>query len=290
MLRKKFRVSIFEIVNILLLLTLSCLILIPFWHVFVLSLSSPESSFAAIHFWPQFFTLKNYKEVLFNKYIYWGFYNSIFRTVVGTLASVFVTVCAAYPLSKKYFPNRTLWTMLIVFTMFFSAGLIPTYLWNKTLGLINNRLVLILPGLVSAYNLVIARNFFASIPESVEESARIDGANDAVVFFRIVAPMSKAIIATLMLWIAVGHWNAWFDSMLYLKESKMQVVQVVMRRIVMEGEIATLELNDPTFAAAANPETLKAATIMITTFPILCVYPFVQKYFVKGVNIGSLKG
>ncbi|MDO4327184.1 MAG: carbohydrate ABC transporter permease [bacterium] len=287
---KKRKISVFEEFNLLLLGGFCLLVLLPFLHVVSLSFSSPESSFAQIRFIPEKFTLQNYVQVFKNKYIYSGFANSIFRTVVGTFLSVLATVCAAYPLSKTYFPHKTFWTLFIVFTMFFSAGLIPTYLWNKQLGLMDNKLVLILPGLISAYNVVIARNFFMGIPESLEESAKIDGANDILIFFQIVAPISKAIIATLALWIAVGHWNAWFDSTLYIRDAGDQVLQVVMRRIVLEGQIAAMELDDPNLASAANPETIKAATIMVTTLPILCVYPFVQKHFVKGVVVGSVKG
>lgn len=287
---KKKKLSVFEIFNLFLLWGFCLLVLLPFLHVVSLSFSSPESSFAQIRFWPEKFTWQNYIQVFRNKYIYSGFANTIFRTVTGTILSVLATICAAYPLSKPYLPHKLFWTMFVVFTMFFSAGLIPSYLWNKQLGLMDNKLVLILPGLISAYNVVIARNFFMGIPESLEESARIDGANDITVFFHIVVPISKAIIATLALWIAVGHWNAWFDSMLYIRDAGDQVLQVVMRRIVLEGQIAAMELNDPTLASAANPETIKAATIMVTTLPILCVYPFAQKHFVKGVVVGSVKG
>ena len=287
---KKKKLSVFEIFNLFLLWGFCLLVLLPFLHVVSLSFSSPESSFAQIRFWPEKFTWQNYIQVFRNKYIYSGFANTIFRTVTGTILSVLATICAAYPLSKPYLPHKLFWTMFVVFTMFFSAGLIPSYLWNKQLGLMDKKLVLILPGLISAYNVVIAMNFFMGIPESLEESARIDGANDIKVFFYIVVPISKAIIATLALWIAVGHWNAWFDSMLYIRDAGDQVLQVVMRRIVLEGQIAAMELNDPTLASAANPETIKAATIMVTTLPILCVYPFVQKHFVKGVVVGSVKG
>ncbi len=287
---KRRKISSFEIINITILIAFCLLVLLPFLHVVSLSFSAPESSFVEIRFWPEVFTLKNYRQVLRNRDIYTGFMNSIFRTVVGTALSVLATVCAAYPLSKRNMPHKNFWTIMVVFTMFFNAGLIPTYLWNKQLGLMDNKLVLILPGLISAYNVVIARNFFMGIPDSLEESAKIDGANDIVIFFRIVAPMSKAIIATLALWIAVGHWNAWFDSMLYIRDASNQVLQVVMRRIVLEGQIASLEIDDPLLASTANPETIKAATIMVTTIPILCVYPFVQKYFVKGVIVGSVKG
>lgn len=288
-LRKK-KVSLFNILNNFFMFLIVIMMILPFMYVISLAFSSPESSFAVIRFFPEKFTMLNITQVLKNEYIIYGFYNSIFRTVVGTFLSVLFTILAAYPLSKKYFPNRTFWTTFIVFTMFFSAGLIPNYLWIKELGLYSSKFSLILPGLISAYNVVIARNFFMGLPESIEEAARIDGANDMRILWRIVLPMSTPIIATLAIWIAVGHWNNWFDSMLYLPKAKDQVLQVVLRRIVLEGTIAAAELNNPDLASNANPETIKAATTLVTVLPILLVYPFLQKYFVKGVIVGSLKG
>ncbi|WP_366926001.1 carbohydrate ABC transporter permease [uncultured Paenibacillus sp.] len=199
----------------------------------------------------------------------------------------------AYPLSKKYLPHRNLFTAFIVFTMFFSGGLIPNYLLIKELGLLDSRWSLILPGLIAAFTMIIVRNYFMSLPEEVEESARIDGANDMRILFSIVLPMSMPIIATISLWYAVAHWNAWFDSLLYISDPNKAVLGNVLRKIVIEGS-SQFQQFDQGFnqngQTAVTPDIIKAATIMVATVPIICVYPFVQKYFVKGVIVGSLKG
>jgi len=200
-------------------------------------------------------------------------------------------VLTAYPLSKKHFPHRGFWTGFIVFTMFFSGGLIPTYMVVKGLGLLNTVWALILPGLVPAYNMIIVRNYFMSISPSLEESAKLDGANDFTILLRIILPVSMPIIATVTLWTIVGHWNSWFDSMIYSQNARKQVLQVVLRRIVLEGSNEVVNMNaGMDDMSSVSPDNIKAATIMVATFPILMVYPFIQKYFVKGIMVGSLKG
>lgn len=280
----------FGIFNYLIMILLCISTVFPFLHILSQSLCSQNVPLTRLYIIPPEITFQNFEEVLKNEYIASGFINTIYRTAVGTVLALIFTILGAYPLSKKYFPHRSFWTGLIVFTMFFSAGLVPNYLWLKQLGLRDSRWVLILPHLATAYNIVIARNFFMALPESVEESARIDGASDWFILYKIVIPMSMPIVATLFLWIAVFHWNSWFDSMLYLSDSKAQVLQVVMRRIVLEGTMAVNDLNDPNSQSYASPETLKSATIIVTTAPILFVYPFIQKHFVKGVMVGSIKG
>lgn len=195
----------------------------------------------------------------------------------------------AYVLSKKKLPNRNFWTTVVLIPMFFSGGMIPSYLWMVNLHLIDNRLVLILPGLISSYNLIIMRNFFMSVPEGLEESAMIDGAGSIRIFFSIVLPISKAVLATVALWVMVGHWNAWFDATIYIRDANKLPLQVVLRRILMEGTQQMMDMNS-TDTNHVTPDTLKAATTFVCMLPIMCVYPFVQKYFVKGVIIGSLKG
>ena len=193
----------------------------------------------------------------------------------------------AYPLSRKYLPHRNFYTMFIVVTMFFGGGLIPSYLLIKSLGLIDSRWVLIIPGLISTFSLLILRNFFMGIPEELEDSAKIDGANDMRILFGIIIPLSKPVLATLALWAAVSHWNAWFDALLYLQDQSKVVLQLFLRRLVISAE------GDPMLQANPQqeaPETLKAAVIMFTALPILVVYPFLQRYFVKGILVGSLKG
>ena len=201
-----------------------------------------------------------------------------------------LTSLGAYALSKPCFPHRIFWTFFVIFTMYFNAGLIPHYLWRNQIHLMNNRLVLILPVLVSAYNLIIMRNFFQQVPKEMEEAAFIDGASDFQTFRLVVLPTSLPIIATIALWVAVYHWNAWFDCMVYMKDTSKMVVQVVLQRIISDGTASMTRDQQQYSDFVPKPETLKAACVYVTTLPILCIYPFVQKYFVKGIYIGSLKG
>jgi len=281
----------FDWVNMLFMTAICVVTLFPFLHMLSLSFSTGNVSLTQIRIIPEEWTLSNYKKVLTNEYVIGGFLNTLLRTVSGTILSLLVTIFAAYPLSKRYFPNRTFWTLFIVFTMFFSGGLIPSYLLVKNLGLMNTTWALILPGLISTFSMIIARNYFMSLPDSLEESAKIDGANDLFILYKIIVPISMPIIATLTLWTAVAHWNAWFDSMIYMTDSKNHVLQIVMRRIVLEGTQDMLDVNTLDDAnSVVNPETIKAATVMVTIIPIILFYPFLQKYFVKGVLVGSLKG
>ncbi|MFC7750715.1 carbohydrate ABC transporter permease [Paenibacillus thermoaerophilus] len=264
----------------------------PFINILSISFSTPAAANAyGLKFIPKEFTLEAYRAVFDNKVIWTGYYNTIIRTGVGTALNVLFTVLCAYPLSKRYLPNRNLYTSLIVFTMFFSGGLIPTYLLIKSLGLLDNRLVLILPGLIAAFSMIIVRNYFMSLPEEIEESAKIDGANDVRILFSIVLPVSLPIIATIALWYAVAHWNAWFDALLYISDPNKTVLQTVLYKIIIQGspQFQQFETFDPS-VQSVTPDIIKAATVMVATVPILCVYPFIQKYFVKGVMIGSLKG
>ncbi len=284
------KIKISDMVIYLFLALFSLTILFPFWNLFVKSISAADAGIVdALQMWPKKISSFNYKYVLTNRYIWSGYRETILRASVGTVLSVTVTAMGAYALSKKNLPNRNLWTTVVLIPMFFSGGMIPSYLWMVDLHLINNRLALILPGLVSSYNLIIMRNFFMAIPDSLEESAKIDGAGSIRIFFSIVIPISKAVLATVGLWVLVGHWNAWFDAMIYMRDADKLPLQVVLRRILLEGTQQMMDLNS-TDTNHITPDTLKAATTFVCMLPIMCVYPFVQKYFVKGVIIGSLKG
>ena len=174
--------------------------------------------------------------------------------------------------------------------MLFSGGMVPDYLLIRDLDLINSIWSLILPGAISAYNITIMRNYLMSLPDSLEESAYIDGANDIVILYKIIVPLSLPILATIALWTAVGHWNAWFDAMIYIQDTDKQVLAITLRRIVLQGSNSVVTMSGEEMSTQTTSDTIKAATIMVATVPILCVYPFIQKYFVKGVMVGSLKG
>lgn len=219
-----------------------------------------------------------------------SYMTTIARTLVGTTLNIVVTTLLAYPLSKKYYPPRRALTGMIVFTMWFSGGLIPSFLLNKSLGLINNFWVYILPSMVNAFNLIIMRNFFMQIPDSLEESAKLDGANDLHIFFRIYLPLSTASIATITLFYAVYHWNMWFDSMLYMNRKEMWTMQYTLRQLIDSATVADIATVGSAMDNIPPAETVRMSTIVIATVPILCVYPFLQKYFVKGMLVGSVKG
>ncbi|MBO9610940.1 MAG: carbohydrate ABC transporter permease [Paenibacillaceae bacterium] len=274
-------------------LVLMCVsMLYPFLQTLAISFSTPKEAMRyGMHLFPREATLDAYLQTFKSHGIWTGFGNTVFRTVVGTLLSLAMMTLGAYPLSKKYLPDRTLYTMLIVFTMFFSGGLIPTYLLIKSVGLMDSRLVYIVPVLINTFWMLILRNFFMNIPEELEDSAKIDGANDIRILVSLVVPLSKPILATLALWSAVDHWNRWFDALLYIQDSSKIVAQIFLRRLVVDNMDQELrQLMDNAAGQTVLPETVKAAVLMVTTAPILFIYPFLQKYFVKGIYVGSLKG
>jgi putative aldouronate transport system permease protein len=284
---------VFDRLNEILLGVLVFSMFYPFWYLFAVSIADAQRvALSRVYLWPSALSLESYKNVLGSKYIYYSFAWTILRTVGGTLTALLLGYNMAYVLSKKYYPNRGFWTALLVFTMFFSGGIIPEYLLIKDLGMIDSIWSLVLPGAISAYNIVIMRNYLMTLPDSLEESAKLDGANDILILYRIILPLSMPILATVGLWTAVAHWNAWFDAMIYIRSTEKQALQLILRRVVLMGDASIVPLSGEQVSSnlQMNTETIKAATVMVATIPILLVYPFIQKYFVKGVMVGSLKG
>jgi putative aldouronate transport system permease protein len=283
--------KVFGVFNMFLLGMVALLCLYPFIYTLTISLSTAtEASRDGFHFYPKEISLTSYKVVLSNPDIVTGFMNSVVRTVLGTVLTLMATCVAAYPLSRREMPHRSLITFIIVFTMLFGGGVVPGYLLIKKLGLINTVWVLVVPGMLSAFNIIIVKNFFQSLPESLVESARIDGAGEWRILFQVFIPLSKPVLATVALWSAVAHWNAWFDAMLYITDDRKQVLQTFLQRIVIESGTKMMELGiNDTAVISFTAETIKAATIIVTILPIICVYPFVQKYFVKGIMLGGVK-
>lgn len=287
--------KIFNVVNYAILILLGLSTLYPFLYTLTISLSTTKAVNAGgYHLLPTWgeITWEPYILVFKNKEIWESYGWTIWRTVFGTTAAVICTCFYGYALSRPNLIWKKFFTMVIMFAMLFHAGQIPAFLNIKSLGLLNNPLVYILPGLVAPYNIIVSKSFFVGIPEALNESAKIDGAGEFRTFFQIIVPLSKPIVMTLALWIAVGHWNAWFDSMLYMTEGKYVVVQQYIQRIVNEN--ATGQLTD--LAAGNNDaseltaENLKSASIMVTVVPILMFYPFIQRFFIKGVTLGAVKG
>ncbi len=235
--------KIFTVFNYIFLGLLAFTTVYPFIYTISISLSTTaEALRGGFHLYPKEISFLSYKMVLSNKDVFIGYGNTIYRTVLGTFLVILMTSMFAYPLSRKYMPDRKLYTFMVLFTMLFAGGLIPTYLLIKKLNLIDNRLVYVLPGMISAFNVIIVRSFFQSLPESLQESAKLDGANEFQILFQIIMPLSKPVLATVALWSAVGHWNAWFDSMLYMTSSSKQVLQTFLQRIVLESNVELIKL------------------------------------------------
>ena len=288
------KLNLFDVMNYILMFMFAFSIVYPFWNMLMKSFSTPsEASKVGFNMFPREFTLASYRAVFLGSDIAIGYFNTILRTVFGTSISLLVTLSAAFALSKKDLPYRDVITFFFLFTMFFSGGLIPSYILMKWLNLIDNRLALIVPGMFNVFNMVIIRNYMQSIDKSLEESASIDGANHIYILFKIIVLVSKPILATIALWTIVGHWNAWFDAMIYINSNNKQVLQIFLRKILIQYD--NLEVTKFLQASRQNvsdftPESLKAAFMYITITPILLTYPLLQKYFVKGIMIGSLKG
>lgn len=263
----------------------------PLIYVVSASFSDPEALLAGeVVLFPKGFNLNAYKYIFKDKNIMTGYANTIFYSVVGTLYNMFLTICAAYPLSRKDLKGRNFLTAMITFTMFFSGGLIPTYLNLRDLGLLNNRLVMIVPAAISVTNFIIMRNYFTySVPNELVESAYMEGASQLQILRKIVLPLSKSILSVLTIYYMAGHWNAYFSAMIYLSEDEMMPLQVFLRRILILGSMDGMG-SGSTMTDSLIYESLKYGVIVVSTIPMLLAYLVVQKSFKKGMMMGSLKG
>lgn len=284
--------KIFYAINYLVLTLVGLSCVLPLVHVFALSLSDRHAiASGAVAFWPVNLDPSGYTALLRETPVVPAFVNSVVITVVGTVLNMAFTVLAAYPLSKRYFIGRRAYSFAIIFTMIFSAGLIPNYLLAKALGLVNNYGALWLPGLVSVWNLMVLRSFFESLPEELEEAARIDGCSEWRLIMQIVLPLSVPVLAALSLFYGVGHWNAFMNVLIFINDSdKYNLAVMVQQMIQNQSLLQEIGVHDPGLANSITPEGVKAAGVVVMTLPMLIVYPFLQKYFVKGVMIGAVKG
>lgn len=265
----------------------------PILYVLALSFSSREAVLNnEVYIIPVGFNFDNYKLVLKHEFLPKAFLNSVFYTVFGTLYSMILTILGAYALSRKNYFGRDFIMFLIAFTMMFGGGMIPSYMLIKNLGLLNTRLALIIPFAVSQYNLIVMRTYMQQIPSAIEESAKLDGANDFVILFRIFVPMSKPVIATITLFYAAGQWNDFFSGLIYLDDKNKFPLQLVIRDLLITQNDTTLNqgLAAQQGMPSLTPGGFRAAIVVVTVLPLLVVYPFIQKYFVKGVMLGSIKG
>ncbi|MFK7697667.1 carbohydrate ABC transporter permease [Paenibacillus sp. HJGM_3] len=282
----------FDVFNVVLLTGLSLLTLYPFLYVLFASLSDPTwvVTVRGMIWYPKDITFAAYKLVFDNPSILTGYLNTLIYVVVGTTVNILMTSLGAYALSRPSVMWKNHIMFMIVFTMFFNGGLIPTYLLVSKLGMLDSRLALIIPAAMSAFNLIIMRTAFQGIPVSLEESAKLDGANDFTVLFRIILPLSMPVVAVMILFYGVGHWNGWFNALIYLRTRELYPLQLILREILITNSTDSMMTGVGGGDKMPIGETIKYATIIVATLPILCLYPFLQKYFVKGVMIGAIKG
>lgn len=287
--------KVFFTINYIFLSFCFLIVIIPLINVISSSLSSPAALISGkVFILPVEPSLFAYKKIVTNPDLINGYLNSLFYTIVGTVVNIILTIMAAYPLSRKDFYGRNVITGMFVFTMLFNGGMIPNYLLVKNLNLYDTRWALIIPGALSVWNVMIARNFFqTTIPNELIEAAEIDGASDIKVIFSVILPLSAPIIAVLSLFYAVGHWNSYFGGFLYLKSKNLFPLQVVLRNILLNAQIIETMADIPSqeqLNMMSIVEVLKYAIIVFASLPVILLYPIVQKHFVKGVMVGSLKG
>lgn len=285
--------KVFDFFNYLFMVIIIIIMLYPFLHVVAISLSDPKMiTRGEVSWYPRGFNIEGYKLILSSSQLWVAYKNTIIYAGLGTFFTLFFTSLMAYPLSIKDFVGRKFLTIYLTITMFFSGGMIPTYLLIRKLNMINTIWVMVIPGCVSAYNVIVFRTFFQGISSELRESAYLDGANDIVILFVIILPLSKALLATFGLFSIVGHWNSWFSALIYLNEESKYPIQMILRKILFvstaseASDMAAMRIAQK----AVHSKNIQMATIIVTIAPILCIYPFIQKHFAKGVMIGSLKG
>lgn len=283
---------VFDFFNYLFMILLIIVTLYPCYYVLVASVSDPVKVYATngMLLFPKGFSLASYLEVIKSDQIWLGYRNTLFYVVAGGFLSVFLTVTAAFGLTRKGLPGKNLIMFLIMFTMYFSGGLIPSFLVVKSMGLLDSPLVMIIVNAVASYNLIITISYFRNMPYELEEAAKIDGAGDYSVLFKIMMPLAKPIIAVITLYYMVAIWNNFMTALIYINNRNYFPLQMILREILIQNDTASVSATGISGDAQAYAENLKYAIIVVSTIPILCVYPFIQKYFVKGVMIGAVKG
>ncbi|MDR0457039.1 MAG: carbohydrate ABC transporter permease [Treponema sp.] len=289
----------FNLINTAVMLLIMFITLYPFWNTIAVSFNAAaDTTRGGITFRPRVFTLQNYRAVFTSGTIYHAFFVSVARTVIQTVTGVFFTSMLAYALSRRDYVFRKAFTLILVLSMYINAGLIPNYFLIRSLGMINTFWVYIVPGMISAFNFIVIRTYMINLPESIIESARIDGCGDFVIFTRIILPLCLPVLATIALFIAVGSWNAWFDTMIYnsgranlhtLQYKLMEYLQSSQTQAKSAAAIGSMGMAQNLASSMVTPVSIRAAITVVAALPILVVYPFLQRYFVTGINVGSVK-
>lgn len=282
---------VIDVVKVLFLAFAVIICLYPFWNIFIISINDATDAMrGGLYFLPRKLSFASYADILGRSTFRHSIIVTVARTLIGTPTAVLVTTALAYVLSRKELMGRKGITLLFITTMYFGGGMVPYYMVLKSLGLLNNFLVFIIPSLLSVYNMILVRNYIDGIPEAIFESAHIDGANDLVIFFKMVLPLSKPIIMTIALFVAIGHWNSWFDAYLYTNSQNLKTMQSILVEILNQYQTTEAGNSAATrMQQALTPDSIRMAATMVTTIPIIMIYPFIQKYFVKGIMLGSVK-
>jgi putative aldouronate transport system permease protein len=267
----------------------------PFWNIFIISLNSAEDTLRGnLYLWPRDFSLASYQQILSDSEIWLAIKVTVLRTVIGTPLAVVVISMLAFSLSKRELVGNRFWSLYFVFTMYFGGGLIPYYMVLKSLHLIDSFMVFILPSMMNVFYMIIVRTFMQQLPQELDESAKIDGANYLQIFFKIILPLTTPVLATIGMFTAIMHWNSWFDSYVFTYNPDLKTLQAVLVKILNQYQTSAMvgdaqQAADATKRLAVSPDTIRMAATMVATLPIIMVYPFLQKYFVKGMTLGAVK-
>ena len=286
---------ILDIFKVVFLALVAIVTVYPFWNIFVVSINDATDAVrGGIYFWPRVFSLASYNEILGRSSFQHSILVTLARTLIGTPLAVMCTAMLAYPLARKDLVGYKFWSLLFVFTMYFGGGQVPYYMVLKNLGLLDNFWVFILPNVMSVYNMILIRSYIESMPSSLFEAVRIDGGNDLVIFFKIILPLAKPILMTVALFVAITQWNSWFDAYLYTSSQDLKPMQSILVEILNQYQTGASTSQQmaagKTGAATVTPDSIRMAATMVATLPIIMVYPFIQKYFVKGIMLGAVKG
>lgn len=285
---------VLDIVKVVFLAFVVVVTVYPFWNIFIISINDATDAIrGGLYFLPRKLSLSSYAEILGRSTFLASIKVSVGRTLIGTPIAVLVTAMLAYPLSRKDLVGRKFWNLLFVFTMYFGGGLVPYYMVLKGIHMLNTFWVFIFPMMMSVYNMILIRSYIESMPDSLFEAAKIDGANDLVVFVKMVIPLSKPILMTVALFVAISQWNSWFDAYLYTSDQALKPMQSILVEILNQyqtGASTSQAMSNAKAGVTVTPDSIRMAATMVATLPIIMVYPFVQKYFVKGIMLGAVKG
>ena len=285
---------VLDIVKVVFLAFVVVVTVYPFWNIFIISINDATDAIrGGLYFLPRKLSLSSYAEILGRSTFLASIKVSVGRTLIGTPIAVLVTAMLAYPLSRKDLVGRKFWNLLFVFTMYFGGGLVPYYMVLKGIHMLNTFWVFIFPMMMSVYNMILIRSYIESMPDSLFEAAKIDGANDLVVFVKMVLPLSKPILMTVALFVAINQWNSWFDAYLYTSDQALKPMQSILVEILNQyqtGASTSQAMSNAKAGVTVTPDSIRMAATMVATLPIIMVYPFVQKYFVKGIMLGAVKG